>query len=55
MEAAFRATDRGRYVTPQYKAEAYVDSPLPIGFGQTISAPQCVARLMEYRSLLVHY
>ena len=47
MESAFRAVDRGRYVAAPYKAEAYVDSPLPIGHSQTISAPHMHAACCE--------
>ena len=28
---------RGRYVLDDFKHEAYTDSPIPIGYGQTIS------------------
>jgi len=33
---------RHLFVPPQYSREAYSDYPLPIGFGQTISAPHMV-------------
>ena len=42
-----RAVDRGRYVAHPYHAESYVDSPLPIGHGQTISAPHMHAACCE--------
>ena len=54
MESAFRAVDRGRYVAAPYKAEAYVDSPLPIGFGQTISAPHMHAACCEQLIVRAH-
>jgi protein-L-isoaspartate(D-aspartate) O-methyltransferase len=44
---AFRAVDRGKFVLPQYLAEAYEDGPLPIGFGATISQPTTVAFMVE--------
>ena len=53
IEAAFRAVDRGRYVVSPYRSEAYVDSPLPIGFGQTISAPHMHAACCEELAALL--
>jgi protein-L-isoaspartate(D-aspartate) O-methyltransferase len=47
VEAAFRRVDRARYTAAPYRGEAYVDSPLPIGFGQTISAPHMHAACTE--------
>lgn len=44
---AFLATDRKNFVPPELAAEAYVDAPLPIGQGQTISQPYTVAFMME--------
>lgn len=35
---AFRAVPRKEFVPPQLRDRAYVDTPLPIGYGQTISA-----------------
>lgn len=45
--AAFLANDRKKFVPLEYKPEAYVDAPLPIGRGQTISQPYTVAFMME--------
>lgn len=45
--AAFRAIDRADFVPPEFKAEAYVNAPLPIGEGQTISQPLTVAFMLE--------
>lgn len=44
---AFRAIDRKDFVTEDYRKDAYVNAPLPIGFGQTISQPLTVAFMME--------
>ncbi|MFH1487218.1 MAG: protein-L-isoaspartate(D-aspartate) O-methyltransferase [Chloroflexota bacterium] len=40
---AMEKVPRHRFVPPQYIHEAYEDHPLPIGEGQTISAPHMVA------------
>lgn len=45
--AAFKAIDRADFVPAGYKAEAYENYPLPIGFGQTISQPYTVAFMLE--------
>ncbi len=44
---AFRKVPRELFVKEGFKELAYVDSPLPIGFGQTISAPSMVAIMTE--------
>ena len=44
---AFRAVDRKNFVPENLKESAYVDEPLPIGEGQTISQPLTVAFMME--------
>lgn len=36
---ALRRVPRNSFLPERVKAHAAVDSPLPIGFGQTISAP----------------
>ena len=43
------AVDRKQFVDPDYapRAEAYQDAPLPIGHGQTISAPHMHAICLE--------
>lgn len=43
VRAAIAAIPRHRFVPPASRREAYRDSPLPIGFGQTISQPFIVA------------
>lgn len=40
---ALRSVDRACFVPANYRRFAYTDTPLPIGFGQTISAPHMVA------------
>jgi protein-L-isoaspartate(D-aspartate) O-methyltransferase len=41
--AAMAEVPRERFVPPAFRPEAYADHPLPIGLGQTISAPWIVA------------
>lgn len=45
--AAMRVVPRHRFVPDNMRDNAYVDSPLPIGEGQTISQPYIVARMTE--------
>ncbi len=44
---AFQRIDRRDFVPEEYKDEAYVNAPLPIGWGQTISQPLTVAFMLE--------
>ncbi|MGB9609289.1 MAG: protein-L-isoaspartate O-methyltransferase family protein, partial [Minisyncoccia bacterium] len=44
---AFRKVDRMNFVIDYVKNEAYRNSPLAIGFGQTISQPLTVAFMLE--------
>lgn len=44
---AFRAVDRKYFVPLTLREDAYIDSPLPIGNGQTISQPSTVAFMLE--------
>jgi protein-L-isoaspartate(D-aspartate) O-methyltransferase len=44
---AMREVPRHLFVPAEYTAEAYADSPLPIGSGQTISQPYIVALMTE--------
>ena len=46
VREAMKTVDRKDYVT-QHEDEAYEDHPLPIGHGQTISAPHMVAMMTE--------
>ncbi len=45
--AAMRSIPRHEFVPAQYRTRAYRDSPLPIGYGQTISQPYIVAFMTE--------
>ncbi|UCE11677.1 MAG: protein-L-isoaspartate(D-aspartate) O-methyltransferase [Candidatus Thorarchaeota archaeon] len=47
VEAAFRVVPREEFVLPSAVDEAYRDTPLPIGHGQTISAPHMCAIMCE--------
>jgi protein-L-isoaspartate(D-aspartate) O-methyltransferase len=44
---AMRSVPRHLFVPPEAHGEAYLDHPLPIGFGQTISQPYIVALMTE--------
>eukprot|EP00183_Erythrolobus_madagascarensis_P002479 CAMPEP_0185848872 /NCGR_PEP_ID=MMETSP1354-20130828/3590_1 /TAXON_ID=708628 /ORGANISM="Erythrolobus madagascarensis, Strain CCMP3276" /LENGTH=324 /DNA_ID=CAMNT_0028549329 /DNA_START=91 /DNA_END=1065 /DNA_ORIENTATION=- len=45
--AAMTAVDRAKYVLPEFSSEAYQDSPQPIGFNATISAPHMHAMCLD--------
>ena len=47
IRAAFLAVPREAFVRPEDRAAAYQDVPLPIGSGQTISAPSMIAIMLE--------
>src|SRR2546427_11517851 len=47
VRAAFLAVPREAFVRPEDRAAAYQDVPLPIGYGQTISAPSMIAIMLE--------
>jgi len=47
VEKAFRKVPRELFVPEEYREYAYFDEPLPIGYGQTISAPHMVAIMTE--------
>src|SRR5437899_1785128 len=44
---AFLAVPREAFVRPEDADDAYADVPLPIGRGQTISAPSMIAIMLE--------
>ena len=44
---ALRAVPRHEFVPEGHRGDAYADRPLPIGGGQTISAPHMVGRMCE--------
>lgn len=45
LEEAMLAVPRHLFLPPDLRSEAYEDKPLPVGFGQTISAPHMVAMM----------
>lgn len=51
VENAFLKVPRHLFVPERLREEAYIDAPLPIGFGQTISAPHMVAIMLELLEL----
>jgi len=44
---AFRAIDRADFVPEPLRHQAYINQPLPIGYGQTISQPYTVTFMLE--------
>lgn len=46
--SAFRQVKREDFVPKEYREYSYVDKPLPIGHGQTISQPYTVAFMTEF-------
>src|SRR5437867_12885713 len=51
VRTAFLAVPREAFVRPEDRDEAYQDVPLPIGSGQTISAPSMIAIMLEEAAL----
>ncbi len=47
VEEALLVVPRELFVPEEQRCHAYEDRPLPVGFGQTISAPSVVARMTE--------
>lgn len=47
VASALRKVPREEFLPPRLRDEAYIDTPLPIGSGQTISAPHMVAMMAE--------
>ena len=50
---AMRKVPREEFAPENLRNSAYADTPLPIGYGQTISAPHMVAMMCEYLELKV--
>jgi len=46
-----RRVPRHLFVPPEFEREAYADSPVPIGEGQTISQPYIIAYMLEALAL----
>lgn len=53
--AAMGKVERQLFVPIQHQKRAYADSPLPIGYGQTISQPYIVAYMTELLDLKPHH
>jgi len=51
VRAAFLKIPRERFVPEDVRGSAYNDAPLPIGHGQTISAPSMIAIMLEEAGL----
>ena len=49
--SAFRTVPREEFIDPQYQKLAYIDSPLMIGEGQTVSQPFTVAMMTQLLEL----
>lgn len=49
--SAMKKVKRHMFVPGEYASHAYMDSPLPIGYGQTISQPYIVAYMTEILNL----
>jgi protein-L-isoaspartate(D-aspartate) O-methyltransferase len=48
---AMRTVPRHRFVPPQIAPLAYLNRPLPVGYGQTVSQPTIVAMMTELAAL----
>ncbi|WP_448375502.1 protein-L-isoaspartate O-methyltransferase [Fervidobacterium sp.] len=48
---AMNKIDRKLFVPVELRESAYIDTPLPIGYGQTISAPHMIGLMCEYLDL----
>lgn len=48
INTAFKKMDRVNFVPEDLQDQAQFDTPLPIGFGQTISQPTTVALMLEW-------
>lgn len=52
---AMERVPRHLFIPPEYRADAYQDHPVPIGYGQTISQPYIVAFMTEALRLERHH
>ena len=52
---AMQSVPRHRFIPAGVRGSAYIDSPLPIGFDQTISQPYIVARMTELLEVKKHH
>ena len=53
VKEAMLKVPREKFVPENLRSQAYLDMPLPIGYGQTISAPHMVAMMCELLELEV--
>lgn len=44
---AIASVPRERYLAPEWQSSAYLDEPLPIGYGQTTSQPRMIAMMLQ--------
>ena len=51
VESAFMSVPRDAFVPERHRDASYDDAPLPIGYGQTISAPSMIAIMLEAAQL----
>lgn len=51
LDEAFKKIDRRYFVPEDLQSSTYIDAPLPIGFGQTISQPTTVYRMLDWLEL----
>lgn len=48
VERVFKKVDRQNFVPESLRDQANIDAPLPIGYGQTISQPSTVLRMLKW-------
>lgn len=48
VEEAMRAIDRAYFVPDSWRPYTYSDNAIPIGYGQTISAPTVISYMLDY-------
>ena len=48
LDEAFESVDRREFVPPYLRQSAYIDTALPIGYGQSISQPYTVRLMLEW-------
>jgi protein-L-isoaspartate(D-aspartate) O-methyltransferase len=48
VEEAFKAVDRKAFLPQEARDAAWLDSPIPIGYGQTNSQPSTVRMMLEW-------
>src|SRR5665213_784816 len=48
IDEAFRTIQRRDFLPADLQEQAYIDAPIPIGFGQTNSQPSTVRMMLEW-------